>query len=129
MKKRMIAALLAIAILLFCASCAGTPSNEPTSTTSAPLADDAGTVYTIADYYNADGEFSALGLALDEENTEKVLTASCGDMLIVGDHVYSVTAESLTLTFYTQPSLDEVIGWWTEYCEGWRAQGALQTKS
>lgn len=129
MKTQIIVVLLAVAMLLFCASCAGIPLDEPTSTTSAPPTNVAGAVYTIADYYNADGEFSALGLALDEENAEKFLTVSSGDTLVVDDHVYNVTAESLTPTFYTQPSLDEAIGWWTEYCEGWKAQGALQTKS
>jgi hypothetical protein len=125
MKRRVFIALLAVAILLLCASCASTPPNEPTNTTSAPPTDDTGTVYTIADYYNASGEFSPLGLALDEENAEKVLTIHSGDALVVGDRVYSVAAESLSLTFYTQPSLDEAIAWWTEYCEGWKAQGVV----
>jgi len=125
MKRRIVVALLAAAILLLCASCTGTPLDEPTSTTSAPPTDDTGTVYTIADYYNASGEFSALGLTLDEESAEKVLRISSGDTLIVGDRAYSVAAESLALTFYTQPSLDEVIAWWTEYCEDWEAQGEL----
>jgi len=125
MKKRLIFALSAIVLLLFCASCADTPSSEQTAI---PPTDNAGTVYTIADYYNANGEFSALGLALDEENAEKVLTVNDGNTLVVGDHAYSVTAESLTLTFYTQPTLDEVIEWWTGYCEGWKEQGAVKDK-
>ena len=122
MKRRILVVLLTVVMLLLCASCADTPPNEPTN---ALPADAAGTVYTIADYYNADGGFSALGLALNEENAEKVLTATGGDTLIVGDHAYSVTAESLTLTLYTQPSMDEVIEWWMEYCEGWEAQGEM----
>jgi len=125
MKRRIFIALLAVAILLLCASCTGTPLGEPTSTTSAPPTDDTGTVYTIADYYNASGEFSALGRALDEENAEKVLRIYSGDTLVVGDRGYSVATESLTLTFYTQPSLEEAITWWTEYCEGWKAQGIV----
>jgi len=125
MKRRIIVALLAVTMLLICASCAGTPHDEPMSTTNAPPANASGTVYTIIDYYNADGGFSTLGLALNEENAEKVLTANGGDTLIVGDHAYSVTAESLALTFYTQPSTDEAIEWWTEYCEGWKAQGEM----
>jgi hypothetical protein len=36
-----------------------------------------------------------------------------------------VTAESLTLSFYTQPSLAEVIQWWTDYVEIWEEGGII----
>lgn len=117
--KKAFAFLLAFLTMVFCAACGGAPANGQAGTPppdTAP-ADDRGTLYAIADYYDANGGFSALGLALDEENSEKVLTVKAGDILIVGNREYSVTAESLTLTFYTQPSLDEVIVWWMDYCE------------
>lgn len=85
-----------------------------------------GTVYIITDYYDENGEFSALGSALDEENAEKVLMVKADDTIIVSDHEYTVIAESLTLTFYTQPSLDEVIQWWTDYCESRIERGEVK---
>ena len=121
--KKTLARLLALSIMVLCASCGGTPADEQTDTspasgqTSTAPVNDTGTVYTITDYYDANGGYSALGSALDEENGEKVLTVQSGDTLVVGGHSYSVTAESLTIPFYTQPSLDEVLAWWTEYCQ------------
>ena len=71
--------------------------------------------YIITDYYNnEDGKFSPIGLMLDEMNSERVLTVRGGDVLIIGDRRYEVTAESLTLSFYTQPSNDQVVQWWTD---------------
>jgi len=120
--KKTVIVLLAFIIMVWCASCAGTPANEQTSM---PTSVDKGTVYTIADYYDANGGFSALKSALDEENGEKVLTVKAGDRLIVGDHAYTVIAESLTIPFYTQLSLDEVLRWWTDYCESRIARGEV----
>jgi len=121
--KKIIFAILVLAMLLSCAACAGTPASDQTSTptsndrTSTAPTNNTGTVYKIADYYNADGSFSALGLVLNEEDTEKVLTVKDGDTIIVDNQKYSVTAESLTLPFYTQSSLDGVIEWWKDYCD------------
>jgi len=86
-------------------------------------ADSAATVegnYNIADYYNENGTFSDLGQALPfaPENGERSLTVKGGDVVIVGGSAYTVTVESLTLYFYTQPSFDEVITWWGDYFEG-----------
>lgn len=113
--------LLALSLLAACST-----EKEQTDT---PESNSAEKVYKIADYYNADGGFSALGLALPEENSEKVLTVSAGDTLIVGNDKYSVAAESIKLSFYTQPSLDQVIEWWTNYCEGLVGSGQLKDKS
>ena len=82
-------------------------------------------VYTITDYYNEDGRLSDLALTLNEYNSEKVLKASSGDILIVGDRQYEVTIESLTLFFYTQPSHDMVTQWWTDYLNNWADSGDL----
>ena len=120
--KKTLALLLALIIMVFCASCANTPADEQTST---PPADDTGTVYTIKDYYDANGGFSAVGSALDEENGEKVLKVNADDTLIVGDSRYKVTAEALTLHFYTQSSLDEVIVWWTDYMGSAQERGQV----
>jgi len=71
--------------------------------------------YTIADYYNEDGSFSELGLALEVVNTEKVLTVNEGDVVVAGERHFRVLAESFIFSFYTQPSLTHVIDWWTVY--------------
>ena len=121
--KKAFAFLLGTMIVALCVSCANKPASE---STEAPPPSDKGTVHTITDYYDANGGFSALGLALDEENAEKVLSVKVGDTLIVGDHEYTVTAESLTIPFYTQPSLDEVIQWWADYCESRIERGEVK---
>ena len=115
--------LFVVSLLTACGgNVSNTPSNEQTAT---PPTDDTGDGCKILDYYNADGGFSALGLALDEENSEKVLTVTAGETLIAGTSKYIVTAESIVLCFYTQPSLAEVIEWWTDYCEGLKNIGEL----
>ena len=116
--KKTFAVLLSIIMAAACASCAGGPEPAP--------AEGGGTVYIITDYYDDTGGFSSLGQALDEENSEKTLTVNEGDALAVGDREYIVTAETLTLSFYTQPSLDEVVVWWVDYCEGWKERGGVK---
>ena len=86
----------------------------------------AGRLYAISGYYDEDGKFSDLGLALDERDSERVLTVSDGDILIVGDRQYEVTADSLALSFYTQPSIDQVAQWWTDYLDSWAESGKIQ---
>ena len=76
-------------------------------------------IYIITDYYNEDGKFSDLGLMLEENNSERVLAVSGGDILIAGDRQYEITTQSLTLSFYTQPSRDQVILWWNDYLSSW----------
>jgi hypothetical protein len=85
--------------------------------------------YIITDYYTEDGTFSDLGLALDEMDSEKVLSVSGGDTLIVGDRKYEVSIESLALSFYTQPSIDQVIEWWTNYLDSWAESSKLTVVS
>jgi beta-lactamase regulating signal transducer with metallopeptidase domain len=86
----------------------------------------AGKTYIITDYYNdEDGKFSPLGLGLYEKNSEKVLSVSSGDTLIVDGRRFEVTAESLTLSFYTQPSLDQAIRWWANYLDSWADSGKV----
>ena len=87
-----------------------------------------GAVYKITDYYNAEGKFSALGQALpfDSADGERALTVKSGDTVVVGDKRYKVTAESLTLNFYTQPSQDKVIVWWTDYMNDWKESGKVE---
>ena len=84
-----------------------------------------GSKYIITDYYDEDGGFSALGLALEEKNTEKQMTVTVGDLLIIGDQQYIVAANSLTLSFYTQPSLNNAIKWWTDYLNSWEESGKV----
>ena len=82
--------------------------------------------YIITDYYNSeDGKLSALGLTLDEENSERMLTVNGGDTLLVGDRRYEVTTESLTLFFYTQPTLNQALQWWTDYLDSWAESGKV----
>jgi len=90
----------------------------------------AGMTYNITDYYNTDdGKFSDLGLALSGENSERELTVRGGDILIDGDRRYEVMAESLTLSFYTQPSLDQVVQWWSDYLDSWAESGKVTAVS
>ena len=123
MKKRIIFAAVAVFILLSCVSCSDNPTDGQTDI---PPTTNTGTVYTITDYYDENGGYSALGLALEEENAEKVLTVKADDIIIIGKNEYTVMAESLTLAFYTQPSLDEVIAWWTDYCQSRIERGEMK---
>ena len=84
-------------------------------------------VIKITDYYNQDGKFSALGAALpaDSKSGDKVLTVKNGDIIIVGDKQYKVTADSLAFELYTQPSIDKVIVWWTDYMNDWKDSGKI----
>ena len=143
--KKTFALLLTLSIIGLCASCSETPGDEQTSAppaSSQPAGDQAselpaasqtstqsfnetGTVYTIIDYYDTAGGYSELGLALEEENGEKVLTVLGGDTLIVGGLKYNVTVESLTIPFYTQSSLDQVFAWWVDYCQSRTDRGEL----
>ncbi|MCL2057676.1 MAG: M56 family metallopeptidase [Oscillospiraceae bacterium] len=86
-----------------------------------------GTAHAIADYYNnEDGDFSALGLALDEDGSERTLTVNGGDTLIAGDRRYEVIVDSLALSFYTQPSHEQVVLWWIDYLDSWVESGKLE---
>lgn len=125
MKKTILtlSVLLTLFLLTACTNSAGNTDDK--TGTSSPLPNGTGTVYRITDYYDADGGFSSLGLALDEENSEKVLKASEGDTLIVGDQEY-VVVHSLVIPFYTQTSLDEALAWWTAYCESRVERGEMQ---
>ena len=84
-----------------------------------------GTIYNIIDYYNEDGAFSELGLTLDEINSERALSVNNGDILVVGGRKYEVTADSLALSYYTQPSLDQVVIWWIDYLDSWAKNGKI----
>ena len=85
-------------------------------------------VYKISDYYNADGKFSSLGqaLPLDSKTGDRMLTVKNGDTLVVGETRYKVTADSLNLFFYTQPSMEKVFVWWAEYMESWLDGGKVE---
>ena len=97
----------------------GFQSNAPAPVVPAPTPapQEGPATYTIADYYNASGKLSALGLALplDEKHGEPQLIAEKGDIFIVGNDKYEVTVESLSVAFYTQPSMERVLEWWAEY--------------
>ena len=85
-----------------------------------------GLIYRITDYYNIeDGKFSVLGTSLSENNSERALTVSRGDVLIAGEHQYEVVVDSLTLSFYTQPTLDQVVQWWGDYLDSWAQSGKV----
>ena len=97
-------------------------ATSPSSTTETKTEGD----YRITDYYSADGKFSALGQALPSDSSgDKALTVRNGDVIVVGDKQYKVTADSLTLPFYTQPSIDQVVVWWTDYLNDWRDSGKV----
>ena len=78
-----------------------------------------GATYIIADYYNDEGQFSELGLALEVIDDERRLRVKGGDILAAGDRRYRVIVESLEISFYTQPSLGAVMQWWVDYLDSW----------
>ena len=127
--KKILTALLLLLIMILCVSCGDTQPNEqsgtPTAENNTPASDnndnddDSEKFYIIADYYNEDGTFSDLGLALDEIDSEKVLILKNGEAFIIGDRKYRIMTESLTVSFYTQPSFDEVMQWWADYIKIW----------
>jgi len=123
MKKIFSLALLALFMLSILTACGGNSGGNATN--QSPI-NGTGTVYKIADYYDAYGGFSSLGLALDEKNSEKVLMVNEGDTLIVSEHKYMVAVASLVMPFYTQVSLDEVLVWWNDYCESRIERGEMQ---
>ena len=130
MKKILTLALVILFAVLFLTACGNSESNNNPASDNGnninpPAADIAETGYTVTGYYDENGGFSDSGLALDGENGEKVLTVNAGDTLIIGSNKYRVTAESITLYFYTQPSLAQVIEWWTDYCEGLKDSGEI----
>ena len=87
---------------------------------------DAEKTYVIDDWYNnEDGKLSTFELGLDGENSEGELTVRSGDILVVGDRRYIVAAQSLTLSVYPQPSLDQAIRWWVDYLDSWSQSGEI----
>jgi len=127
--RRIIATLLALAVAGCCAACAAPVDDgrgASSSATSVQGPTGQGAVYTIADYYNDDGTLSALGMALPQENGEPVLAVAADDLIVVGERSYTVLEDTLALPFYTQPSLDEVMGWWADHMEGLKADGRVR---
>ena len=94
--------------------------------TNSEISANAKNTYIITDYYNnEDGKFSARGLALDESDSERVLMVESGDILIAGDRRFEVEAESLTLSFNTQPTHEQVVLWWTDCLDSWVEHGKV----
>ena len=96
----------------FAVSLAGcsTPSPTPSPTPQEPT-------YIIADYYNSDGSFSDLALALEESDTNRKLDVVNGERFIVGNQAYEVLSDTYAVIFYTHSSLDQVTEWWIDYFE------------
>ena len=76
-----------------------------------------GTTYKIEDYYNSEGALSDLAreLPFASDDGERTITVKKGDILTVGGKQYKFVDETIQMKFYTQPSLDEVVAWWTDY--------------
>ena len=134
--KKFLIALFIIELIILCSSCGDIPQDEQTdnlplhfhSEINAPVSDkyvNSEKTYIISDYYNEDGTFSDLGLALDEVNSEKVLIISGGETFIIGDRKYIVITEALAISFYTQSSINDVIQWWTDYIKTWEESGIV----
>ena len=119
-KQVITAGLMLVMALTSLTACGGGGNDDNLATPSTNTVEmDEKKIYKIADYYQDDGNFSLLGQELpwDPTTAEKALDVALGDILIVGDKQYQVTAESLTLHFYTQPSLAEVLAWWSDEME------------
>ena len=107
------------AVLIFClllavwlSGCAAsTPQKQPTE----PAPGEEQAARNIADYYNADGSFSALALALEGSESARELEVKQGDCFAAQDHQYTVEAESFTFVLYTHPSLESAEAWWVDY--------------
>jgi len=126
--KKVILFLVTLMVMTVHVSCTKPENGQtaaPSNDTVLPTSDATGDDYAILDYYNDDGSFSALGQALDEVNTEKTLALSDGDIFVVNSRRYIVTAETLTLSFYTQSSLADVVQWWTDYIKLWEEGGII----
>ena len=125
-KRILLLGLALLTVVSLLAACNGDKGNAPPPENTTQTPDEPEEVYcNITDYYNTDGTFSDLGLVLEEVDSEKVLVLGDGDIFTLNSRKYIVTAESLTLSFYTQPSLAEVIQWWTEYVEIWEESGII----
>ena len=114
MKKTLaFVALILLTCSLLCA-CGG--NNNPGGTPSTPD-NPSQTTFIIANYYNTDGSFSALGQALpsDPVSGDRVLNVVVGNIVVVNGKQYRVTEPTLKLYFYTQNSMAEVNTWWVEY--------------
>jgi len=133
--KKIVTILLIAALTILYSSCRN-PQNEQTDNlavhseinTQAQAPDkrgNSGATYIITDYYDENGAFSDLGLALDEVDSEKVLIINAGETFIIGDRKYIVMAESLSVSFYTQSSINEVLQWWADYIEIWEESGVI----
>jgi len=122
--KKSFAILAIFTTLALCVSCNTAKSNQ----TDTPPTENPAAVYTIADYYNESGALSDLGLALEEENSEKVLSINNNALIVVGERKYRVTTETIKLPVYTQPSYDEVMRWWTEHLDSLVENGELATE-
>lgn len=126
-KRILLLGLALLIVVSLLAACNGDKGNAPPPENTTQTSDEPEDVYcNITDYYNTDGTFSDLGLVLEEVDSEKVLVLGDGDIFTLNSRKYIVTAESLTLSFYTQPSLAEVIQWWTEYVEIWEESGIIE---
>ena len=128
--KKCLILWLALMVMALSASCSDAPGNAHTETpfteNTAPAPLNPGeSYYAITDYYNKDGSFSELGLALEEVNSEKTLILNAGEIFIMGDRQYIVISESLALSFYTQSSLAGVIQWWDDYVKIWEGGGVI----
>ena len=102
--------IFCLLMVVFLTGCTVSPPAEQVPPEQEPA-------YNISDYYNSDGSFSALALALEEGDSGRKLDVVRGDHFVVGNQSYEVAAESFTVIFYTFPSHDHATEWWNEYFE------------
>ncbi len=134
MKKQLTSVLVMVCVLSLSIACgsggtsgSGDNAGQNTSPTSGIASNSTLIYYNISDYYNTDGTFSARGGALptDPVNGDRVLNVKSGDAIGVGNRQYKVTAEALTLYFYTQSSYNDVVTWWIEYMNSAQERGQV----
>ncbi|MCL1872626.1 MAG: right-handed parallel beta-helix repeat-containing protein [Clostridiales bacterium] len=67
-------------------------------------------IFDIAGFYHETGQ----------------LSVGKGDIIVVGQRIYRVTANTITISYWSQSTLAGAISWWTEYLDSYASSGMLE---
>ena len=84
------------------------PPTPPTPPTPPPPPTQA--TYNIADFYGGSGQ----------------LSVSKGDIIAVGEKQYKVLANTYTISYWSQNTLNAAISWWTAYLDSYAVSGVVE---